>query len=139
MTSTIAIVQSSYIPWKGYFDLIRRSDLFVLYDCVQYTANDWRNRNRVKNEHGLHWLTIPVSHGSRAQRICDIQCADRSWPEQHWKTLRHIYAKAPCFLQFADNIEALYQSCAIERADLVQHDQTGLAVETQWHPECRGP
>ena len=60
---TVAIIQSCYIPWKGYFDLINAADEFIVYDDRQYTKNDWRNRNRIKTPHGVQWLTIPV--GSR--------------------------------------------------------------------------
>ena len=56
----IAISQSSYIPWKGYFDLINTVDEFVIYDDAQFTKRDWRNRNRIKTVNGLQWLTIPV-------------------------------------------------------------------------------
>ena len=62
----IAIVQSNYIPWKGYFDLMRSVDEFVLFDDVQYTRRDWRNRNRIKTARGPAWLTIPVSWIARA-------------------------------------------------------------------------
>ena len=55
-----AILQSNYIPWKGYFDLMNRADVFIIYDEVQYTKNDWRNRNKIKTANGLVWLTIPV-------------------------------------------------------------------------------
>ena len=57
---TVAIVQSSYIPWKGTFDLIGRADELILLDHVQFTRRDWRNRNRVKTAQGPRWLTIPV-------------------------------------------------------------------------------
>lgn len=56
----VAILQSNYIPWKGYFDMIRMVDEFILYDDMQYTRRDWRNRNKIKTPDGLHWLTIPV-------------------------------------------------------------------------------
>ena len=62
----VAILQSNYIPWKGYFDLIASVDEFVFYDDVQYTTNDWRNRNRIKTPQGVQWLTIPV--GDRIHR-----------------------------------------------------------------------
>ena len=56
----IAIIQSNYIPWKGYFDLIDSVDAFMLFDAVQYTRRDWRNRNLIKTPQGLSWLTVPV-------------------------------------------------------------------------------
>lgn len=107
--TTIAIAQSCYLPWKGYFDLIRRADVFVLYDCVQYTPRDWRNRNRIKTPHGLHWLTIPV-YATRNHRICDVACVDGDWHSRHWSTIRHAYARAPHFAQYAPILEELYQS-----------------------------
>ena len=55
----VAILQSNYIPWKGYFDIISASDTFIFLDDVQYTRRDWRNRNYVKTSQGLRWLTIP--------------------------------------------------------------------------------
>ena len=60
MTKRIAISQSNYLPWKGYFDMISSVDEFVLYDEAQYTRRDWRNRNRIRTDQGLHWLTVPV-------------------------------------------------------------------------------
>ena len=60
MTKIVAIVQSSYIPWRGYFDLIRCGDEFILYDGAQLTRRDWRNRNRIKTPNGPRWVTIPV-------------------------------------------------------------------------------
>ena len=57
----VAIVQSNYVPWRGYFDLMASVDEFVLFDDVQYTRRDWRNRNMIKTAHGLQWLTLPVA------------------------------------------------------------------------------
>jgi hypothetical protein len=73
----IAIVQSNYIPWKGYFDLMRSVDEFVLFDDVQYTRRDWRNRNRIKTPRGPAWLTIPVNTGGHyLSPIKDITVSD---------------------------------------------------------------
>jgi hypothetical protein len=95
----VAIVQSSYIPWKGYFDLIRAVDEFVLYDDVQFTKRDWRSRNRIKSAHGLLWLSVPVSvKGRFKQRICDTEISERGWGEKHWRAIRHAYARAPNFV-----------------------------------------
>ncbi|MEA2943536.1 MAG: hypothetical protein QOD09_4065, partial [Bradyrhizobium sp.] len=56
----VAIIQSSYIPWKGFFDLIGRCDEYVIYDSRQYVKRHWHNRNRIKTANGVEWLTIPV-------------------------------------------------------------------------------
>lgn len=115
---TVAIIQSNYIPWKGYFDVINMADEFFLYDTVQYTRRDWRNRNRIKTAQGPQWLTIPVE-GSRAQRICDVQISDPRWAERHWRTLSQAYARAPCFAEYRDQIETLYRSGAERRLSAV--------------------
>jgi hypothetical protein len=66
MTSKrVAILQSNYIPWKGYFDLIAAVDEFILYDDMQFTRRDWRNRNKIKTPNGLQWLTVPVKKKGR--------------------------------------------------------------------------
>ena len=62
----VAILQSNYIPWKGYFDLISYVDEFIIYDDMQFTTRDWRNRNKIKTPQGLYWLSIPV--GSNTNR-----------------------------------------------------------------------
>ena len=67
MYRKIAILQSNYIPWKGYFDIISKVDEFIFYDEVQYTKHDWRNRNRIKTSNGLIWLTIPVNNKGNIQ------------------------------------------------------------------------
>ena len=107
MGKTIAIMQSNYIPWKGYFDLIRRSDTFVIYDCVQYTKNDWRNRNLIKTPSGLQWLTIPVYHKLN-QRIDKTVVSDRYWAMNHWRTISQFYCRAKYFDRYAEIFEDLY-------------------------------
>lgn len=98
--STVAILQSNYIPWKGYFDLIAAADVFVIYDEVQYTKNDWRNRNVIKTPNGPQWLSIPVRQVSLEQRICDSRISDASWARKHIGTLQANYARAPFFEQY---------------------------------------
>jgi hypothetical protein len=105
----VAIVQSSYIPWKGYFDLIRHADHFILYDDAQFTRRDWRSRNRIKTKDGLQWLSIPVEvSGRRTQRVRDVRIADPSWARRHWARLASAYARAPHFPAYRDALEAAY-------------------------------
>ena len=117
----IAILQSSYIPWKGYFDLIHSVDEFVLYDDVQYTRRDWRNRNRIKTPNGPAWLTIPVhTTGHYLDAIKDVTISDPSWRAKHWRMLTANYAKCAHFRRYADVFERLY----VQRDDLRwQRDQ----------------
>ena len=110
---TVAVVQSNYIPWKGYFDLIRTADEFVLYDDVQYTRRDWRNRNKIKTADGVQWLTIPVDvKGKYAQTIRETTIADGGWAENHRTRLRHAYARAPFYPDYRDAIDGWYAEAA---------------------------
>lgn len=120
MLKKVAISQSNYIPWKGYFDFINEVDEFILYDEVQYTKRDWRNRNRIKTPHGLYWLTIPVS-ASRSDSINEVEIADEDWNEKHWSTLRHMYNKAQYFNSYADEIRALYKEANQKKLSEINH------------------
>lgn len=105
----IAIVQSNYIPWKGYFDLINMVDEFILYDDAQYTKRDWRNRNRIKTAGGLKWLTIPVeTKGKYSQAIKDTRISDPQWGKKHWIALVQQYKPARFFNRYKEIFENLY-------------------------------
>ena len=108
---TVAIIQSNYIPWKGYFDLINLSDELILYDDVQYTRSDWRNRNKIKTSRGVKWLTIPVSKkGFLDKAIREIQVSEPGWARGHWDSIAQSYAAARNFREFRGFFEDLFQS-----------------------------
>ena len=110
MSKSVAIIQSNYIPWKGYFDIISKVDHFLLYDDMQYTKRDWRNRNQIKTPQGLFWLTIPTEvKGKFTQKICETKISDKAWIDQHWQTIRHNYRKAPCFNESENFFADLYE------------------------------
>jgi hypothetical protein len=112
----VAILQSCYIPWKGYFDLINSVDEFILYDDCQYTRQDWRNRNRIKTPNGTRWLTIPVTvDGLYRQRLDETNVADPRWATAHWETIRQSYWRTPFFDRVAEAIEPVYRKCALEQ------------------------
>jgi hypothetical protein len=109
MSRRVAVTQSNYIPWKGYFDLIARVDEVVLYDDVQYTRRDWRNRNRIKTPQGTRWLTIPVkTRGRYHQRIDETEVSDPGWAARHWAAIRQSYGGAPHFGRYEGTLEELY-------------------------------
>lgn len=111
----IAILQSNYIPWKGYFDIINLVDEFILYDDMQFTRRDWRNRNKIKTPDGLKWLTIPViSKGKFDQKINETQVSNTKWCQSHWHAITLNYGKAPYFRAYADRIHSIYQACESE-------------------------
>ncbi|MDB5895997.1 MAG: hypothetical protein JWQ88_3528 [Rhodoferax sp.] len=105
----VAVLQSNYIPWKGYFDLIAAVDVFVLYDQMQYTREDWRNRNIIKAPQGPQWLTVPVLQKGRfGQRICETEIDGTNWARKHWKSIEGSYRKAPHFAEIAAFLEPIY-------------------------------
>ena len=119
---TVAISQSNYIPWKGYFDLINKVDEFILYDDAQYTRRDWRNRNKLKTPQGLKWLTIPVDvKGKYFQKINETKISDKGWGVKHWQQIKQNYVKAKNFKKYKDIFEELYLSCKEEYLSEINH------------------
>lgn len=108
----VAILQSAYIPWKGYFDIIGSVDVFVVYDDVQYSKNHWHNRNLIKTQHGLKWLTVPVDKAAGAHRRIDDIGLPLPFAEKHWRSISQAYARAPFFRDFAPRLQRLYEEAA---------------------------
>jgi WbqC-like protein family len=108
----IAIIQSCYVPWRGFFDLISRCDLYVIYDQVQYAKRHWHNRNRIKTAAGLEWLTIPViTKGRYTQRIDEVEI-ERPWVDKHWRSMELAYRHTPFFEALAPTIRGWYDRAA---------------------------
>jgi hypothetical protein len=106
----VAILQSNYIPWKGYFDMIAAVDEFILYDDMQYTRRDWRNRNQIKTPQGVQWITVPVKvKGKYDQTIRETEIDGTDWAEIHWKSISQNYRKTPHFEEVAALFEPLYR------------------------------
>jgi hypothetical protein len=103
----VAIIQSNYLPWIGYFDIISNVDLFIFYDDLQFTKNDWRNRNKIKGPDGLQWITIPVGQ-SEKRLICEVEIKSEEWQRKHWNMLKHFYNKSPFFSNFSKFFEDIY-------------------------------
>lgn len=115
MIKNVIITQSNYIPWKGYFDAISISDEFVVYDDMQYTKRDWRNRNLIKTQQGLKWITIPVEvKGNFFQKINETKIADKNWNKQHWDILKQAYSKSKKYSETKDFVENLYRSISFD-------------------------
>lgn len=106
--TTVAVLQSNYLPWRGYFDLIHDVDLFVFYDEVQYTKNDWRNRNRVYSQQGLSWLTLPCGYNLK-QTVLETRIKNElPWPRDHWNKINNAYGKSDFFHLYRDFFEHVY-------------------------------
>jgi hypothetical protein len=140
---TVAIVQSCYIPWKGYFDLIRAADEFILLDDVQFTKRDWRSRNRIKTKDGLAWLTVPVhTKGRYQQRIMDTTISDPAWSERHWQTIHSAYARTPFFDAYAPRVRQAYEDLTSDRLSDVNRSlidcvcqMLGITTPIRWSSE----
>ena len=106
---TVVVLQSNYLPWKGYFDLISDADVFVFYDDIQFTKNDWRNRNKLKTSNGVDWISVPV--GDQIDRhISQVEIKNNFWQEKHWKTIQHNYGKCKYFPLYCTQFENFYLS-----------------------------
>lgn len=103
----VAIIQSNYMPWKGYFDIIHDVDVFVFLDDVQMTKRDWRTRNKIKTPKGTEWLTVPVS-GGRDQLIYETEIVQDDWQHRHLKSLSTNYNRAPFFKNYQFLLDWLY-------------------------------
>lgn len=104
---TVVVLQSNYIPWIGYFDLIHDADEFIFYDDVQFTKNDWRNRNKIKGQNGPEWITIP-SGADMSRLIHEVEIKDAAWQVKHWKTICQNYGKCPHFKHYQGFFEDVY-------------------------------
>ncbi len=121
MTRRIAVIQSSYLPWKGYFDIIHDVDEFIFYDDVQFTRQDWRSRNRIKSVNGPLWLSVPTG-ADLDRRICDVRLNDSRWQAKHWKSILQSYSRTPFFAHYRDFFEDAYTARSWESlADFNQY------------------
>lgn len=103
----VAVLQSNYVPWKGYFDIIHNVDEFIFYDDVKYTKNDWRNRNLILTNTGLKWMTIPISCETNTL-IDEVNLPIHTWQKKHYKMLMQTYAKAPFLSRYRDFLDYVY-------------------------------
>jgi hypothetical protein len=145
MNKRVAIVQSNYIPWRGYFDLISQVDEFILFDDAQYTRRDWRNRNKIKTPNGSIWLTIPVeAKGKRNQKTKDTVISDPGWNRNHWKSIVYNYSKAKYFSRYKELFEELYLGCNERLLSLANYkfltaicELLGIEAKLMWSSEYR--
>ena len=108
---TVVILQPGYLPWLGFFDQLRRADVFVYYDDVQFDTHGWRNRNRIKTQTGAQWLTVPVRHGGLGlPRVMDVEIDARApWARKHVATLKQAYARAPHVARYLPELEEVLE------------------------------
>jgi len=128
---TLVVLQPGYLPWLGYFDQLRRADVFAHYDDVQFDKHGWRNRNRIKTPSGPLWLTVPVRHhGQGKPNVNEITIDGTSnWVKKHAASLRQYYAKAPHVKRYLPELEDLLHRPWPNLAEL---DIAVVAVMARW-------
>ena len=136
--SKIAILQSNYIPWKGYFDIIHQVDHFVFLDTAQYTVRDWRNRNQIKTPDDKKWLTVP-NNGTQNLKINEVRIDNTSkWSKQHFLCLERNYSRSPFYHEFKEFLQKVYLENTWEYlSDLNQYliveISRMLGIDTEFH------
>ena len=130
------IMQPTYLPWIGYFDLMDGADVFVVLDTVQFEKQSWQQRNRIKTaEKESKWLTVPVIQGL-GQKINDVRINNLGpWRRKHWGTIEQYYKKAPYWKVYGDGMAAIYSQSWENLAELnlslinFLKDQFGIKTE----------
>lgn len=128
---TVCILQPGYLPWLGFFHQMSRSDIFVLYDDVQYDKHGWRNRNRIKSANGPQWMTVPVRHkGLGLPRLVDVEIDNQTaWGRKHLASIRQAYAKAPYLNRYLPELEEVYRTKWMRLVDL---DMRIIQLLSRW-------
>jgi hypothetical protein len=134
----VTLLQSNYLPWRGYFDFMAKCDEFIIYDSRQYTVNDWRNRNQVKTRDGVRWITVPViTKGRFGQRITDAEVVDHKWIKSHLATVAAALGKAEFGKQTLEVLDECYELSVKTRS--LHEINVGFleAIHTALGLECR--
>ena len=103
--------QPAYLPWLGYFDKIKRSDVFVFLDTVQYEKNSFTNRNKIKTANGPVWLSIPVIKKNHFEKKMNEIVIDSNynWQKKHLNAIKLAYSRAKNFNLLFPKLEKLYE------------------------------
>ena len=144
----VGIIQSNFVPWRGYFDFIREVDLFILEDDLQYTKGDWRNRNRIKTPRGSEWITVPTHYSQTSQLIEQTQIDySTPWAERMLNRVRESYRAAPnfepYFSEFRELLTKPADTISSLNSRLIQWTCSHLQIHTpitssrDYHPQGR--
>ncbi len=142
----VGIIQSNFLPWRGYFDFIREVDLFILHDDLQYTKGDWRNRNKIKTPRGVEWISVPVHYDHTSQLIEDTRIDyDTPWSQKMLNRIRESYHRSPCFEPYFSELNDLLMASAASISEmnlrLINWACRHLGISTpithskQYHPQ----
>jgi hypothetical protein len=142
----VGIIQSNFLPWRGYFDFIREVDLFILHDDLQYTKGDWRNRNKIKTSRGLEWITVPVNYKTTNQLIEETTIDESTrWAQKMLNRIREAYRQAPYFETYFTQLSSILLEPAVTISELNLrlihwacghlHINTPIKFSREFHPQ----
>ena len=114
-SKSCAIVQPHYLPWLGYFELIKSVDIFVILDDVQYVKREWKNRNKIRKSptsNEFKWLSVPIKKEKINQNINEVNIFDENqeWRKFHIDSLKYVYGKTQNFLKYKDEIFSIIEN-----------------------------
>lgn len=123
MTCSVAIHQPEHMPWGGFFNKMNKSNVFVILDTVQFSKNNWQNRNRfVCNKGNMFWLTVPIKlKGHLKKEFREIEIVDNHWKKKYLNSLKMNYSKAPYFSLYWPEIERIFSCNYCKLIDLNMH------------------
>lgn len=115
----LAIMQPTYLPWMGYFDLMDQVDVFIFLDDVQFSKQSWQQKNRIKIKNGKLLLTVPVKNKSKKQIIKDVIIDNsRNWQKKHLTSIKLNYSKSKYYNQYIKSLEEIYMNNKDSLVDL---------------------
>lgn len=135
----VAAHQPNFIPWLGYFDKMRKADLFITVDHVQMERQSYQNRVRIKTGAGTRWITVPVIQTSRAERIMDKRIDNSRegrfrWSRKMSLTLKYAYQSAPYYRAYAPALEEIFEAPWERMAELngrlIEFCRAALGIRT---------
>jgi hypothetical protein len=106
---TVVISQPTYLPWPGYFRIMKEADVYVFFDNVQFEPRSWQCRNKIKSSQKSIWLSVPTHHGGKPT-ISDVGIDNsKEWRRQHWRAIKTCYGKAPYFREYSSFLKSVYE------------------------------
>ena len=132
----VTIHQPDFLPWLGFFDRWKQSDLYVVLDDVQFLRRGWHHRDKIKTPHGVKWLTVPVIKKNKyEQQIREVKVdKTQDWQQKHLNTLKAAYGKAPNYTEVMAGLEVIYhlnKDLLIDfNMDMLKHCAILLSIAT---------
>jgi len=104
----VTIHQPESLPWLGYFSKMDSADLYIVLTDCQYEKDYYQNRNRIRRESGLEYLTVPVvKKDIHLRKINEVRIAGGEWRRKYLNVIKATYSKAPYYENYIGDIEGI--------------------------------